>query len=155
MHSKLMKQVVLYFLVFSSGSLYAQSPGGIARQSVWLKGSFFADSVSNRSLNFNRATSLDNNGSQIKFPGNREDLRRATIFTVYQFPAVGQDVPVWKMKGGFGDLLLSSRQVYSESGKTKMVYEKTGGNQRIKKAGSRYFHLRTTAKLIRCRRAAQ
>lgn len=126
MYSKLSKQVVVYFLVFSCCSLYAQSPGGIARQSVWLKGNFFADSSSNRSLNFNPATSMNNNTSPIRFPGNMDDLRRATIFTVYQFPAVEQDVPVWKMNGSFGDLLLSSRQMYSESGKMKMVFEKTG-----------------------------
>lgn len=126
MFRKLTKQVVVYFLVFSSCSLYAQSPGGIARHSVWLKGKFFADSSSTAALNFNPATTLDNSSPQIRFPGNMEDLRRATIFTVYHFPAIGPDAPVWKMNGGFGDLLLSSRQVYSESGKMKMVFEKTG-----------------------------
>lgn len=126
MYRKLTKQVVVYFLAFSSCSLYAQSPGGIARQSVWLKGNFFADSSSSRWLNFNKGSSMDNNSQQIRFPGNMQDLRRATIFTVYQFPGIDQDAPVWKMNGGFGDLLLSSRQVYSESGKMKMVFEKTG-----------------------------
>ena len=126
MYRKLTRQVVVYFLVFSSCNLYAQSPGGIARQSVWLKGNFFSDSSSTRSLNFNQATSMDNNSSQIRLPGNMQDLRRATIFTVYQFPAIAEDAPVWKMNGGFGDLLLSSRQVYSESGKMKMVFAQTG-----------------------------
>jgi hypothetical protein len=126
MYRKLTKQVVVYFLVFSSCSLYAQSPAGIARQSVWLQGNFFSDSSSTRWLNFNQATSMDNNSPQIRFPGNMKDLRRATIFTVYQFTGIDQDAPVWKMKGGFGDLLLSSQQVYSESGKMKMVFKKTG-----------------------------
>jgi hypothetical protein len=125
----------VYFLVFSSCSLYAQSPGGIGRQSVWLKGNFFADSSSGASLNFNPATSMDNNSPQIRFPGNMQDLRRATIFTVYQFPALDHDAPVWKMNGGFGDLLLSSQQVYSESGKMKMVFAKTG-NETAKKPES-------------------
>ncbi len=126
MFRKLTKQVVCYCLLFSSCSLYAQSPGGIARHSVWLKGKFFADSSSTASLNFNPATSLDNTSLQIRFPGNMDDLRRATIFTVYHFPGIDQDAPVWKMNGGFGDLFLSSRQVYSESGKMKMMFEKTG-----------------------------
>lgn len=126
MFRKLTKQVVCYCLVFSSCSLYAQSPGGIDRHSVWLKGNFFAGSSSTASLNFNPATSLDNSSRQIRFPGNMGDLRRATIFTVYHFSGVDGDAPVWKMNGGFGDLLLSSRQVYSESGKMKMVFEKTG-----------------------------
>ena len=125
MYSKLTKQVVVCFLVFSSCSLYAQSPGGIARQSVWLQGNFFSDSSSTRWLNFNQATSMDNNSPQIPFQGNMDDLRRATIFTVYQFTGIDQDAPVWKMKGGFGDLLLSSQQVYSESGKMKMVFKTT------------------------------
>ncbi len=126
MYNTFTRGAMAVVLCLSFNSLLAQSPGGIARQSVWLKGNFFADSVSTPSLNFNQATSMDNNRSPIRFPGNMQDLRRATIFTVYQFPALEHDAPVWKMNGGFGDLLLSSQQVYSESGKMKMVFAKTG-----------------------------
>jgi len=68
-------------------------------------------------------------------PGNIKDLRRATIFTVYQSPGSDQDRPVWQMNGGFGDLLLSTRQVSSKSGKMNMVFEKTeAGSSKPKKS---------------------
>ena len=70
-------------------------------------------------------------------PGNIEDLRRATIFTVYRDPGSDQDRPVWQMNGGFGDLLLSTRQVSSKSGKMSMVFEKTeAGASKPKKTGA-------------------
>jgi hypothetical protein len=57
-------------------------------------------------------------------PGNIEDLRRATIFTVYQLSGLDQDRSVWRMEGRFGDILLSTRQLSSKSGKMNMAFEK-------------------------------
>ena len=126
MYKKLTKQALVYGLLLSSYTLNAQSPGGIVRQSLWLRGNFFSDTAHTRTLNFNPATNMDNISTGIKMPGDIQDLRRATIFTVYQSPGLGQDTSVWQMNGGFGDLLLSTRQVYSKSGKMNMVFEKTG-----------------------------
>ena len=132
MYRKLTRHAVLYGLLLSSCSLYAQSPGGIGRQSLWLQGNFFSESAQTRTLNFNPTTNMDNR--RINMPGHIENLRRATIFTVYQSPGLDQDRPVWQMNGGFGDLLLSTRQVSSKSGKMNMVFEKTeAGSSKPKK----------------------
>lgn len=126
MYRKLTKQVVVYCLLLSSCTLYAQSPGGIGRQSLWLKGNFFSDTIRTSTLNFNPATNMDNISTGIKMPGDMKDMRRATIFTVYKSPDVDKAQPVWQMNGYFGDLLLSTREVSSKSGEMNMVFEKTG-----------------------------
>jgi hypothetical protein len=134
MYRKLTRHAVVYGLLLSTCSLYAQSPGGVGRQSLWLQGDFFSGSAQTGTLNFNPATATDGINRQINLPGNSKDLKRATIFTVYQSPAPDQDRPVWQMTGGFGDLLLSTRQVSSKSGKMKMAFQKTetGFSQRNK-----------------------
>ena len=115
MYRKLIKSAVLCGLILSTCSLSAQSPGGIGRQSLWLKGNFSSDSVQ---------TSVNGISKQIKIPGTIEGLRRATIFTVYQRPVLDQDTSVWNMTGSFGDLLLSTKQVSSKSENMNMVFEK-------------------------------
>lgn len=124
MYRKLTKHAVMCVLLLSSSSLYAQSPGGIGRQSIWLQGNFFSDSAQSWKLNFNPATNMDNASRQIKMPGNIEELRRATIFTVYQNTVLDEEIPVWQMNGGFGDLLFSTRQVSSKSGKMNLLFQK-------------------------------
>lgn len=126
MYRKLIRQAVVYSLLLSSCALYAQSPGGIGRQSLWLRGNFFSDTSQTSTLNFNPATNMDNISPGIKMPGEMEDLRTATIFTVYKSPGLDKPQPVWQMNGDFGDLLLSTREVSSKSGKMNMVFEKTG-----------------------------
>ena len=104
-------------LLLFSGSLYSQSPGAVSRNSLWLKGVFFADSTLARTLNFNQATSLEKASAGIKFPGTIEDLRKSTIFTVYQQPDISQDKLVWEISDGNRDLKLSTRQLSSMSQK--------------------------------------
>lgn len=109
-------------LSLSFSGLLAQSPGGIGRQSLWLRGNFFSDSSENRTLNFNPATSLDGKNS-IAMPDNITNLGRATVFTVYRSP-VTEDARVWQINGGFGDVSLSTHQVASQSEKMTMVFKK-------------------------------
>lgn len=123
MQSKLTRHAMVCVVLVSSCSLFAQSPGGVGRQSLWLKGNFLSDSTQSRTLNFNPVTNIDSVSGRIKLPGNIEDLRRATIFTVYQSTWSDRDRPVWQMNGGFGDLLLSARQVSSKSEKMNMVFD--------------------------------
>jgi len=122
MYKKFTAQPALLALLFLSGSLYSQSPGGIARQSLWLKGNFFADSTQTRTMNFNPATMLGVSSEGVKFPGTIDDLRRATIFTVFKNTDINQDNPVWQLSDGSGDLKFTTRQVSSNSQKTNMVY---------------------------------
>lgn len=124
MYRKLTNHALVCALLLSSYSLYAQSPGGVGRQSIWLQGNFFSDSAQARTLNFNPETNMNNVSRQIKMPGDIEDLRRATVFTVYQNAERDQEIPVWQMTGDFGDLLFSTRQVSSKSGKMNLLFQK-------------------------------
>ena len=112
----------LFGLLLFSGSLYSQSPGGISRNSLWLKGIFFQDSTMARTLNFNPATLLEKGSAGIKFPGTIDDLRKSTIFTVYQQPEISEDKQVWEISDGKGDLKLSSRQLSSISQKSNLAF---------------------------------
>jgi hypothetical protein len=113
---------VLFGLLLFSGSLFSQSPGGISRTSLWLKGNFFEDTTLARNLNFNPATLLDEVSPGIKFPGTIDDLRRSTIFTVFQQPDISQDKMVWELSDGHVDVKLSSRQLASMSQKTHLAF---------------------------------
>lgn len=124
MYRKLTRHAVLCGLILSSCSLNAQSPGGVGRQSLWLKGNFSSDSVQTSSLNFNPATDMSGISKQIKMPRVIEGLKRATIFTVHQNPPLDQERVVWQITGGFGDLSLSTRRVESKSAKMGLVFEK-------------------------------
>lgn len=124
MYRKLSGHALVCGLLMSSCCLYAQSPGGVGRQSLWLQGNFSSDPAQTRHLNFNPATNTDGINKPLNLPGNIKDLKRATIFTVYQSPALDEDRPVWQINGGFGDFLLSTRQMSSKSGKMNMVFEK-------------------------------
>ena len=128
MYRKLTKQALVYSLLLSSCSLFAQSPGGVKRQSLWLQGNSFSGSTLRVTLNFNPATTMGDISKGINMPGNIDDLRRATIFTVYQRPGLQQELPVWQMNGGFGDILLSTKQVSSQNGKMNMVFENKPAN---------------------------
>jgi hypothetical protein len=121
-YKNFIKQVFLPGLLLLSCHLFAQSPGGIANQSIWLKGHFSAGANRSATLNFNPAMALDDVKTPIKLRGNIESLRRATIFTVYQNPGGMEEQPVWEMTGPFGDLMLSTRQVSSKSRKTNFLF---------------------------------
>jgi hypothetical protein len=116
--------IFLSVLFFLPCQLLAQSPGGIKHQSFWLKENFSSGKAQPGMLNFNPATVLDDGQAPVKLPGNMESLRRATIFTVYQSSGTALEAPVWEMKGGFGDISLTTRQVSSKSRKTNLVFAK-------------------------------
>jgi hypothetical protein len=109
-------------LLILSCRLFAQSPGGIVNQSIWLNGSFSSDTAQQSTLNFNPALATDDSKARIKLPGKIESLSRSTIFTVYQNNVAEEERPVWEITGDFGDLLLSTRQVSSNSRKTNIVF---------------------------------
>src|SRR6478672_9580303 len=104
---------------------YPKSPGGIAHHSVWLQGNFLDDTTLSGTLNFNPATALSSPRTQIKTLTNVGDLRRATIFTVYQKLALDSDTSVWQMTGACGDFLFSTHQVSGDSGKMKIVFDQS------------------------------
>lgn len=122
MYQKFTAQGMLCALLFVSGSVFSQSPGGIARHSVWLQGNFFADSLQTQTLNFNPVTTLQNNKQTFNFPGTVDDLRKSTIFTVFQHPDLMQNKPVWQMSDGNGDIQLTTKAVSSISQETNMVF---------------------------------
>jgi hypothetical protein len=109
-------------LLLFSGSLFSQSPGGISRNSLWLKGNFFKDSTLASTLNFNPATLLDGVNPGIKFPGTIDDLSKSTIFTVFQQPDISQNNLVWELSDGNGDVGLSTRQLSSMSQKINLAF---------------------------------
>ena len=115
-----LKPFVLPGLLLFACGLYAQSPGGISRQSVWMKGGLSQETVLPPTLNFHPGIS-ETDG---KLPRNVQSLRRVTIFTVYQSPTTADEAPVWEMKGGFGDLALSTTQVSSQSANTNLLFMK-------------------------------
>ena len=119
------KITFLFSLLFFSCNLFAQSPGGIVKHSVWLKGNFSSDPDRLASLNFNPAVGLDKSDTSIKLPDNIESLRRVTIFTVYHDSLTNKEKQVWEMTGEFGDLLLSTNHVSSKSKKTNVNFEKS------------------------------
>jgi hypothetical protein len=110
-------------LIFSC-NLFAQSPGGIAKYSVWLKGNFSSDSSRLAYLNYNPAMTLDNSVAPISLSDKVESLRKVTIFTVYTDSARIKEKNVWSINGKFGDLSLSTGQILSETGKTNLSFEK-------------------------------
>ncbi|MHA4844563.1 T9SS type A sorting domain-containing protein [Flavitalea antarctica] len=122
MHRILTRSLLVTGLFFSLSQPFAQSPGGVGEQSVWLKGNFSASSSSPQRLNFNPATPLDKNSTSFKGQNKIGDLRNATIFTVFQKPGSEQERPVWQMADGSGDLLLSTRQVSGNNGKMNLVF---------------------------------
>lgn len=124
MYKKITRHAVACSLLVLSCGLYAQSPGGVARQSLWLKGNFFADTTHLSALNFNPATTIGNGTWQTKISGDIQNLKRATIFTVYQNGIAEQEIPVWQIAGGFGDIMFSTTQLSSKSGKTRLLFEK-------------------------------
>jgi hypothetical protein len=109
-------------LFLFSGNLYSQAPGGISHHSLWLKGNFFADSTLSLTMNFNPATVLDKPNTGIKFPGTIDDLRKSTIFTVFQQPDISQNNLVWHLSDGNGDLKFTAHQLSSLSQKMNLAF---------------------------------
>ena len=124
MNKKLIRAHFVCGLLFFSSHLLAQSPGGIPQPSVWLQGNLSANAQSKAMLNFNPALIMNNNKTSIEIPDSIASLRRTTIFTVYQSKQAAQELPVWAMTGPFGDLTLSSSQVFSKSFGTGIVFAK-------------------------------
>ena len=125
---KRFKITFLSGLLFFSCYLFAQSPGGIVKHSVWLKGNFFSDPDRLALLNFNPAVALEKSDASIKLHDNIESLQRVTIFTVYHDSLTNEEKQVWEMTGEFGDLLLTTNHVSSKSEKTNVVFEKSKPN---------------------------
>jgi Secretion system C-terminal sorting domain len=121
---KPVKPYSLLGLLFLSCQLFAQSPGGVKGHSFWLKGNFSATPPGTQAaLNYNPATLLAAAKTPVKMPRNMESLRRVTIFTVYANTGGTGEIPVWEMKGDFGDLSLSSRRVSSKSQGAQINFE--------------------------------
>jgi hypothetical protein len=115
---------VVLSLLFLSCNLFGQTPGGIGRHTLWLQGNFFADTAGLRTLNFNPVTTIDDSKTRVKMLGNIKDVRRATIFTVYQNAKPDQETPIWQVTSNAENFSLSTRQVSSKVGETNMVFAK-------------------------------
>lgn len=109
-------------LPFVFCNLFAQSPGGVGHQAVWLQGNFSASTSPPQTLNFNPAIPHDNSSTLLKGRNKIGDLRKATIFTVFQKTGSEPERPVWQMTGGFGDLFFSTRQVSGNGGKMNLAF---------------------------------
>jgi hypothetical protein len=69
----------------------------------------------------------------MKLPATIESLKRVTIFTVYQSPVNGEEIPVWSITGNLGDVSLSNRKVSSKSRKTNLIFsENLSGSNGLK-----------------------
>ncbi len=110
-------------LLLLSCLMMAQSPGGIPNSSLWLKGNLGQKSDNADLLNFNPATTF-NEESNLEFPHDIYQLGQATIFTVYKDEVVNNENTIWEMKGEFGDVLLSTESLSSASRNTKMAFSK-------------------------------
>lgn len=108
-------------LLFLSCKSFAQSPGGILRQSYWMRGN---PSSQTNAVNFNPVVDLQEAKTTDKLSRYVYSLRRITAFTVYENPASSQEAPVWQLTGDFGDLSLSTKQVSSKSTNTNLVFLK-------------------------------
>ncbi|MDN3656166.1 T9SS type A sorting domain-containing protein [Ferruginibacter paludis] len=115
---------VVLSLLFLSCNLFGQTPGGIGRHTLWLQGNFFADTAGLRTLNFNPVTAIDDSKTRVKMLGNIKDVRRATIFTVYQNAEPDRETPIWQVISNAENFSLSTRQVSSKVGETDMVFAK-------------------------------
>lgn len=122
-------QVILCVICISSGTVNGQSPGGVRKESVWLRGNFFSDSSAAASFNFNPAFA-PNRQMTLKMPANVGDLRRGTVFTVYQ-NTVNENKPVWEIRGRFGDFSMSTQEVASESENMQLIFKKPEANRPV------------------------
>ncbi len=124
MSKKFIQATLLPGLLLLSFNLFAQSPGGVTRQSYWIQGNSSPDAIQPGSLNFHPAIIRDDSKTTNKIAGSIGSMRRATIFSIYQDPGVDTEKQVWKLAGGFGDLSLSTHQVISKSRKTSIAFAK-------------------------------
>ena len=111
-------------LLLFSCLVMAQSPGSIPNSALWLKGNLNKESVDTDLLNFNPATSFNEENASLEFPHDIYQLGQATIFTVYKDDVPNTENTVWEMTGEFGDVLLSTENLSSTSRNTKMAFSK-------------------------------
>ncbi len=122
MSKKRLSRVLLPALLFLSCNLIAQSPGGIEGQSFWLRSASSSGITATNNLNFNPAIAVDNGKMNVSLPSKLNSLRRITVLTVYMGANNAVELPIWKLKGDFGDLALSTDQVSSTSGGSRLLF---------------------------------
>ena len=121
MKQHLLKPVCIFCLSFLSLYLSAQSPGGVAKQSVWLQGNFNDEKSPVELLNYNPALVFNEQVQSLKIDHKLANLGQANIFTVYKDLSPDTEKAVWKIKGEFGDLSLSNQNVLN-SNNDRLVY---------------------------------
>lgn len=121
--NKHIKPFILSGFIFFASAASAQSPGSIAKQSVWLHGNS-TDVAPSQWLNFHPALATNEGSNRMKLPRNMRSLQRVTIFTVYQTPPVKDEIPLWEITGDFGDLSLTTHKAFSKSAKTTLDFVK-------------------------------
>ncbi len=95
--------------------MFAQSPGGIAKPDVWLKGNFSSDENRMTTINFNPAIAMEKGAVKVNLDETIEELQRVTVFTVYHDSITDNQKNIWEIRGEFGDLSLSPDHVASKS----------------------------------------
>lgn len=115
------KALLAAILFFISCVSFAQSPGGIQRQSYWMRGK---PSLQTQAVNFNPVIDLQDTKTTGKLSRQVHSLKSITAFTVYETTASKEEVPVWQITGDFGDLSLTTKQVASQSNATNLIFLK-------------------------------
>ncbi len=118
---KTIKPLLLVFLIIVYGKLHAQSPGGVTRHTVWLKGNTTAPNTG--AINFNPLILPGKEHSRAQLPSYSASLRRVTIFTVYQGTS-NSETPVWGVQNNTDHISLSTRQVSSGQNTAPLVFAK-------------------------------
>ena len=124
MNSNRIKAVLLSYLLLLSGDMFAQSPGGIGNQLVWVKGNFSSGTDQLSKLNFNPATNFDNCTAVFKIPRSVETRKRITVFTVYQDQNTNDEKKIWDMTGDQENISLSTHQVLNNDIKSNIFFAK-------------------------------
>lgn len=110
--------ITLFFISYGS---FSQSPGGVSRQSYWMRG---GSTSQQHAVNFNPVIDLQDTKTSGELSRSVYSLTSITAFTVYENPASKEEVPVWQLSGDFGDLALTTKQVFSKSTNTNLVFLK-------------------------------
>ena len=129
MKQLLFKPICVLFISFLSLHLSAQSPGGVAKHSIWLQGDFNTENSSVELLNYNPALVFNENTQSLKIDHNLANLGQANIFTVYKTLSPDKEKAVWKINGDFGDLGLSTKNVISN--KSNLVFVNSNETARL------------------------
>lgn len=117
--AKALSAAMLFFISCVS---FAQSPGGIQRQSYWMRGK---PSLQAQAVNFNPVIDLQETKTAGKLSRHVHSLKSITAFTVYESKALKEELPVWQLTGDFGDLSLTTKQVASQSNATNLIFLKS------------------------------